>query len=258
MNAPNPPLAANDSTSKPSASDRKGFSTMTWIRIVLACLVLFVSGSLRLWQTKRIEARLSQGSKPSFDLNEIPMTLGVWKGETTKIDPNIARGTGADIVVTRRYVNQDTGVAVDMILLFGPAVNMFIHLPELCYPAAGFSQVEGPTSCPIKSGSETIPFRSLVYGKGEGVASDLQEVYYTWRYNDKWSPDVGNQKFFERIPGMYKVHLARHVGQGEKREVGNPCEALLKVLIPEMERRLNAPKPGPAAPAESKSLANNH
>ena len=257
MSVTNPSLATDESRPNPRDPDRKGFTAATWIRIALACSVLFISGSLRLWQTKRIEARLNQGSKPAFDLNDIPMTLGSWKGETTKIDPNIARGTGADIVVTRRYVNQDTGVAVDMILLFGPAVNMFIHLPELCYPAAGYSQVEGPASCPIKAGSETVPFRSLVYGKGEGVATDLQEVYYTWRYDNKWSPDVGNQKFFERIPGMYKVHLARHLGQGEKREVGNPCEALLKVLIPELERRLNGAD-AEAAGVESKSLAHNH
>ena len=256
MSATNPSPAANGSTPDASAPVRKGFSAATWIRIALACSVLFISGSLRFWQAKRIEAKLNEGSKPAFDLNEIPMTLGSWKGETTKIDPNIARGTGADIVVTRRYVNQDTGVAVDMILLFGPAVNMFIHLPELCYPA-GFSQVEGPALCSIKTDTETVPFRSLVYGKGEGIASDLQEVYYTWRYNNTWSPDVGNQKFFERIPGMYKVHLARHVAQGERRDVGNPCEALLKVLIPEVERRLE--KSGStAASSGSKPLANNH
>ena len=257
MSVTNPSSAADVSTPDSGAPVRKGFTATTWIRIVLACFVLFISGSLRLWQAKRIEARLSEGSKPAFDLNEIPMTLGSWKGETTKIDPNIARGTGADIVVTRRYINQDTGVAVDMIVLFGPAVNMFIHLPELCYPAAGFSQVEGPAICSIKTATETVPFRSLVYGKGEGIASDLQEVYYTWRYNNKWSPDVGNQKFFERIPGMYKVHLARHLGQGERRDVGNPCEALLKVLIPEVERRLEGSSGGPAS-GESKSLANNH
>ena len=257
MSATNPSSAANGPTTTPSAPVHKGLSATTWMRIALACLVLCASGSLRLWQAKRIEAKLNEGSKPAFDLNEIPMTLGSWKGETTKLDPNIARGTGADIVVTRRYVNQDTGVAVDMILLFGPAVNMFIHLPELCYPAAGFSQVEGPAICSIKTDSETVPFRSLVYGKGEGIASDLQEVYYTWRYNNTWSPDVGNQKFFERIPGMYKVHLARHVGQGERRDVGNPCEALLQVLIPEVERRLVASE-STAAPSGSKSLANNH
>ena len=55
------------------------------------------------------------------------------------------------------------------------------------------------------------PFRSLVYAKGEGGPADLQEVYYSWWYNGRWTPDVGKQKQFERIPSMYKVHLARRV-----------------------------------------------
>ena len=148
----------------------------------------------------------------------------------------IARATGADQIVTRRYVNQDTGATVDMILLYGPAAEVYVHAPEVCYPAAGFAQVSGPEVRPIKSGPTRAPFKALVYSKGEGGPGELQEVYYSWWYHGGWSPDVGKQKHFERIPSMYKVHLARRVIAGEKRDVGNPCESFLNELLPEMER----------------------
>ena len=78
-------------------------------------------------------------------------------------------------------------------------------------------------------------FRSLVYAKGESAEPDRQEVYYSWWYGGRWTPELGIQKHFKRIPSMYKIHLARRVTADEKREVGNPCAALLQVLLPEFE-----------------------
>ena len=48
---------------------------------------------------------------------------------------------------------------------------------------------------------------------------------------------VATIKQFERVPGMYKVQLARRLTEQERRDVGNPCESLLEVLVPEIERR---------------------
>lgn len=146
--------------------------------------------------------------------------------------------TGANQVVTRRYVNQNTGVSLDVILLFGRAVNMYLHSPEICYPAAGYGLSDGPDLRPIETPSGDASFRSLVYSKGDGAAATHQEVYYTWRHNGQWSPDLGNHKVLERISGMYKVHIARATSNREQRDVGNPSEAFLKILLPEMNRRL--------------------
>jgi EpsI family protein len=222
----------------PSPTGPRGGSAV-WARVALACAILLGSAGFRFWQSRRIEGALEAGRRgPRIDLAELPMTLGPWKGLSTELDPQIARGTGADQVVTRRYVNQDTGVAVEMILLYGPAVEMYIHSPEVCYPAAGYALRGGPDARPVEAGDVKAPFRSLVYSKGEGAVAERQEVYFSWWYNGRWTPDVGNQKHFERIPSMYKVQLARRVTEQEKRDVGNPCEAFLKELLPEMARRI--------------------
>ncbi len=54
-------------------------------------------------------------------------------------------------------------------------------------------------------------FHALIATKGEGGATQRQEIYYTWRYDGRWTPLRGSQKLFERIPAMYKVHLARRM-----------------------------------------------
>jgi EpsI family protein len=212
-----------------------------WARVAVVCAVLLGSAGVRAWQSRRIESRLAVGRQTArFDLDQIPMNLGPWKGESTKIDEQIARGTGADQIITRRYVNQDTGVAVEFIALYGPAADVYLHAPEICYPAAGFTPVAGPDDRTIDAPPAKAVFRSLVYAKGETAQPDRQEVYYTWWVNGRWSPEVGKQKHFERIPAMYKIHLSRRVTADEKRNVGNPCEALLQAVLPEFAHRLDA------------------
>jgi hypothetical protein len=207
--------------------------------VALACVLLLASGGVRAWQAWRIERELlAARERPRFDLTTVPLTLGSWTGVETVIDPKIARGTGGDQIVTRRYTNQDTGAVIDLIVLYGPAGDVYQHAPELCYPSAGFSRVTGPDERTVSFGSSAAPFRALVYSKGEGAAADLQEVYYSWWYSGRWTTEIGKQKHFERIPGMFKVHLARRTTPQEKRDVGNPCEALLRELLPEMERRM--------------------
>ena len=227
----------SNSVSTPELARRGAGASARWGRIALVCTVLIASGFVRSRQAERIKDELEKGVY-SFPLTAIPAVMGPWKGEETEIDPRIARGTGARQVVTRRYVNQQTGVALDVIVLFGQAVDMYIHTPELCYPAAGYALAGGPDARTIPLEAGAAPFRALLYSKGEGAASDLQEVYYSWRYNGQWTPQVGLQKHFERIAGMYKVHLARRVTEHERRDFRNPCEGFLQWLLPEIERRI--------------------
>jgi Protein of unknown function (DUF3485) len=222
-----------------------------WGRVALVCAVLVGSGALRAWQDYRIRRDLKRGLDSPVSLKSLPMEFGPWKGEDTPLDPLIARGTGADQVVTRRYTNQNTGVRVEVILLFGPAREMYIHTPELCYPKAGYTQAAGPEEVKIQTGpGRDAPFRELVYSKGEGGLTTLQEVVYSWRYNGKWTPNVGVQKHFERISGMYKVHVARGITEQELKSrprgaagvaADDPCRVFLDQLLPQFEAKVPGP-----------------
>ena len=246
LSTPSPSASAPTPQPRSAGASRSG-TAGTWVRVIVVLALLLGSATVRAWQTDRIESEIQAVRKrPKVDLAALPMQMGHWKGVSTGLDPIIARGTGADQVVTRRYINQETGVSLEVILLYGPAVEMYIHAPELCYPQAGFALVDGPDTRMIKTDTSEIPFRSLVYAKGEGAQADLQEVYYSWWYKNHWTPNVGLQKQFERIPGMYKVHLARRISPGEERHVDNPCESFLKALLPEIERRMSTTQSPPS------------
>lgn len=176
------------------------------------------------------------------------MEFGSWIGSPTDLDARIVEATGSTDHVTRRYLDQRTGVAIDAIVLYGPTSDIFIHAPEICYPKAGFIGVgESPIrEIPYQGG--LAPFRSLGYTKGEPGHIDYHEVYYAWRFNGRWSTSVSSPKESERIPGMYKVQLARRTAAFESRTVDNPCEAFLALLIPDLEARITGQTFPPSTP----------
>jgi hypothetical protein len=237
-------LLANP-TVTPAAS-RQGSPFGMVARVALAVLLLVGSGCLRSWQARRVDAAMNAGRESPFPLSTISTTLGDWIGTPTELDARIVEGTGSTDHITRRYVDRRTGVAIDAIILYGPTSDIFIHAPELCYPKAGFSQMGDAPIREIAFPGGKAPFRSLEYTRGDAGQAEYQEVYYSWRYNGRWSTSVSSPKESERIPGMYKVQLARRISRDESRNFDNPCEAFLELLIPDLEARITgaAPKPG--------------
>ncbi len=217
------------------AGRRARFAGSFWIRTALAAGLLLVSGAARWREAERFGVLLEHGRAAPFRLAEIPFDLGDWHGTSTDLDPRIALATGSSDSIYRLYVNQKTGVAIELFVLYGPATDLFIHTPEECYPKAGYELSEGPETRTPEG--LAAPFRSLVFTRGDAPREERQEVYYAWRYNDRWTPQAGIHKELERIPGMFKVQLARDLAPRERRDVDNPCEAILKLLIPEIERR---------------------
>ena len=213
-----------------------------WARVGLAVILLAASAAGRAWQAHRVDQRLRDGRIAPFAVADLPKALGPWVGSDVKMDPVIARATGSTEQIQRVYQNSITGQKVEVIVLFGPSTEMFIHAPDVCYPAAGYDRIAGPIPHQIAAPGEASswPFQELVYTKGEGGTADQQEVYFSWRYAGQWSPGMITQKASERIPGMFKVQVARPVRDRELdvRAVGNPCEALLAYLMPEIDRRI--------------------
>jgi hypothetical protein len=209
-------------------------------RVGLACALVVGSGTVRWWQARRVDAAMAQGREAPFPLAQVPINLGTWEGTATELDPLIVEGTGSSDHITRHYVDRRTGVALDVIILYGPTHDVFIHSPELCYPKAGFTGFGESMERPIRCPGGNVPFRSLAYTRGDPGRGESQEVYFSWRYNSRWSTTVTTPKQSERIPGMYKVQVARRIARGESRTLDNPCESFLEVLIPDLEARITA------------------
>lgn len=224
---------------QPSAVRSQGKARVSWARVVFACAVLLLAGVVRYWQERRVEAVLQSGRNVGFPLKMLPMSLGPWRvpGEREEdLDPEIKQVTRTIDFVKRHYVNEQTGVGVDILILYGSV--SIAHKPEICYPGAGFTLVENPRrrTLPVAGGAAT--FLSLIFAKGEGGAVEKQEVLYSLRVGSKWTVDL-DFKRLERVPSLYKVQLSRRVGPGERLENAGPCVSFLDAMLPELENRIS-------------------
>lgn len=214
----------------------------------LACALVLGSGAVRWWQVRQVESKLAGERESPFPLESLPMALGEWTGEKTELDPLIVARTGSNDLITRRYVNQATGVALDVIVMHGPASEVFIHSPTNCYPRAGYSATGDAGDRAVRGPDGPMTFRSVAYTKGDPGRAETQEIYYSWRYNGHWTPSVERPKEMQRVAGMYKVQVARRLVRDEARALDNPSEDFLKALLPALEARIKGQSPPPAAP----------
>ena len=219
-----------------------------WVWATLACLLLGTSGVIRTVQDLRHIEETNYVETCPFPLKDLPQKLGAWRmkeGGEQKLDPLTMRITGGTDHIIRTYVDELTGVSLGVLVLFGPAEPVVPHIPEVCYPANGYSGAQDTLFRAIPYGpkdsqghSPEAFFRSSVYVKSSGLSVHREEAYYSFRLEGKWSPDAGGRKFPRRNPGALKLQIQRMVLPGENREQDNPTEQFLSVLIPEIEQRI--------------------
>ena len=247
-------LTANQSSPTADSSRARG-TPSPWTWMTLACILLGASGGVRAWQDLRFHTVAERVEASPFPLKDLPATLGDdWRaqeGGESRLDPEVARIAGCTDSLVRTYRNATTGVSLTALILFGPGRAVVGHIPEVCYPAAGYRMVGMPSTCAIPLGSlPAAEFRTLVYARERDRRSWHNEVYYTFRHGDRWAPDAQRYwKDFRHHPSMFKVQVQRQVSDSERREVNNPTEQFLALLIPEIEGRLAAAPRGIAAPA---------
>jgi hypothetical protein len=216
--------------------------------MTLACVLLGASGGVRAWQDYRFATVQNYVAVSPFPLKDLPPMLGEWQvveGSETTLDPEVARIAGCSDHVIRTYNNIATGQSVAVVILFGPAQKVFAHHPAVCYPAAGYQPVAETLSRTISCGTgPAAEFFSQVYAKQRDPRQRRQEVYFSFRHADRWAPEP--QRFwknFRHNPSMFKIQAQRLVAESERRELNNPTEQFLALLLPEIERRIaQAPK----------------
>lgn len=240
----NPPAVAPESPGD-EAAPRSAFVKILPTAII-AIVLLVGSAVIRHQMEAAVAAKIDSTRFSPFKLSEIPGTLGPWVGKDEELDPFIARKTGSTDYIMRRYTNSQTGAVLELLMLYGPAADMGYHKPDACYPGAGYKLIGGGDLRPIgfkqdKDG-RNVNLKHLVFQRGEGGLADRQQVYYTWRYSDTYATEIGQPSVFGRLPGMFKIQVARALAPTESADgranAANPCEDFISRLMPIFETKL--------------------
>lgn len=230
-------------TLPPPRTTAKAGRAWLWAKVLLVVVLVGASAGVRWARANRYADMIEAGELPPFPIEDLPLVLGPWRGVDAKLDSEVARVTGASGLASRIYTDERTGVKLNVIVLYGPAAKVYIHSPETCYPASGFRVAENRLIQQIPVGDAKVPFASILYEKGVGSVLDRRQVYFTWHYNGRWSPMALQQKQVERLPGMFKVHIERHAGMNEQIDVNDPCVDFLKLLMVDLQKRIDLASP---------------
>ena len=244
MSISSPPSLVGMPVAKPrrEASARAAVSPRVWA--IVTCLLLGLSGGIRFWRESRFSTLSMQSAICPIPMSELPRTLGTWEfieGTDTQLDPDIVRIAGATDHVLRSYFDRESGERASVLSLYGLGVDVYPHVPAVCYPAAGYKLFKGPIDFPeerVSGLKGPVRYRWAVYTKQIGSVNKYVEVFHAFLHDGEWLADATPRwKQFRTSPGLYKIqieHTISSFGQDGK----GPCLPLLLELARQISERL--------------------
>jgi len=213
--------------------------------LTVTCLILAVPAGLRLWREWKFSRLAAQSEACPFPLSQLPPSMGRWRadaGTDLQLDPDVARFAGASEHVVRNFVDAQSGDQALALILYGLGTTVYLHVPEVCYPAAGYALFNGPIdhTISVKGMKEPVHYRWAIYTKRVDGVTRFEESYYTFEHGGIWKPDLSDRwKRFRYDPGVFKVQICRPISS--LRDDADPAgEALLAELVKEINDRFPA------------------
>jgi hypothetical protein len=204
-----------------------------WIAALAASVALVASGLVHGYWTDRWRPSPDVTAAASR-LDGLPLDLGAWKGEVIEVKPGQA-GAGVAGCIQRRYQHRRTGAAVVVALVCGRPGPVSIHTPDACYGASGYEV--GRSERVVLPGQAGALWKTDATRKTATDEVRLR-VVYGWHGTAGWqAPDDARQSF-AREKVLHKLYLVRELGGSSDTGKDEPCEDLLRVLLPEMDRAL--------------------
>jgi hypothetical protein len=175
----------------------------------------------------------------SLQLERLPLTIGDWDGAAIDADPEQFPAEQASNMLLRRYVRRSDGASVVLLLTAGRAGPMVAaHMPDSCYPGAGYQFAAPMTlrSIPAESLGRTQEFRSATFSKTERALPIHLRVYWAWSATGEWRVPDYPRLAFAGQRWLYKLYVIRQLAGSSEPVDGDAAEAFLQVLTSEMEK----------------------
>jgi hypothetical protein len=175
------------------------------------------------------------------------LQAGDWKGQ--EVNPNHADFAQAGAVGywVRLYRNAQTGEAVTVLLMCGPAGKMSVHTPDMCYGGAGYELVGGQAREAVSPSRPPEEFWSARFCKPGPAGESVLRIRWAWNAGGAWHAPERPRWTFAGSPFLYKLYVVSDEEAG-----GDANLRLLQALLPELRTALFAPA---APPGEGLSLS---
>lgn len=180
-------------------------------------------------------------------LQGIPEQVGNWrlKGshQMSEDTVNMLECVG---YIDRTYVHQQSGAAVTVFIVLGPAGPIAVHTPEVCM-GGQYKQLADRKQVSLgepaeSTGSGEVTGQAEATGDADTFwaanfqSKDLREsrvrVYYAWSTGGPWSAPKDARYKFAGQPYLYKIQLQTTLPPGTDQAKSDPCREFLRNFLP--------------------------
>jgi Protein of unknown function (DUF3485) len=211
------------------------------ILISSAALILAVSGVVHgLWTDRWTEP--PDLSSAGERLKQVPLTVGSWQGSDLEMQDDATR-LGLAGLITRRYVHQETGKVVTILLACGRPGPVCVHTPEACYGSSGY-EVESPRRFPLGGDKAKDPpeFWTARFLRQRTDGQTNLRIYWSWHTSAGWRVADNPRLAFAPESQLHKLYVVRELANPNEPAETDACVDFLRDLLPAMQQSLFAEK----------------
>lgn len=178
-------------------------------------------------------------------VSSLPHVMGAWQGSELKLDELVVKVSQCAGHKSYYFVDSRTGRGVEVTVMVGQPGPMSEHVPEVCYPAGGYTLIRNSWErIDLKTLGPEMPVGELVRMDFVHARMDAPvRVWHGWYDTRQWSrPDHPRLTFFSRDV-LFRLHVSSP-------KLPNPLvedptyrddagETFLKECLPEITRQLS-------------------
>jgi len=209
--------------------------------VLLAAILLGLGFVHGLWTDRWATA--SAADDLVAHLERIPRTVGAWEGKPIEESHSARPLTDQTKSLMFRYVNQDNGNVVSVLVTCGrPGPMVIQHLPTECYVSAGYEIAEQPKRFVTRADADGISheFWVATFSKTSDVIPVHARVYWSWSATGEWRTPERPRLTFARYPILYKLMVVQSLGSATDQYEGSPTHEFIRGYTAELRKSLFA------------------
>jgi hypothetical protein len=210
---------------------RRTIGAHSWVALAIAVAITLAGGALYGNYSQRWSPPVEL-TAAAAQLEQFPQVVGSWKAsEDLPIEKYAVDMLECKGYVHRRYVDQDSGQAVQLAFLVGPPGPIAVHTPEICFSSRAYEMAGERTETTFDGFTgKRNSFWRVDFTSRNALADGLR-VYYAWSSGRTWSASRSPRFEFAGAPLLYKIQLAAYFVPRVNEETPDPGRQFLEELL---------------------------
>jgi hypothetical protein len=174
---------------------------------LIAVVAVTVSPAVYLGHQQTVRAAMLE--KAAERLSRVPTQFGSWllRDEDT-LSESVLHLLGCSSHLCRTYVNSETGEAVALVFLVGPAGPLAVHTPEICMTSREYENLKQSEPMDIGAEGRNQKFFQTLF-RAKTLEGQKLNVYYGWsRDGLQWEAPESPRIVLGPLPMLYKLQVA--------------------------------------------------